>query len=77
MDNKIEQIKEILTQIGRGDIVSNCGDDDELVLSGTLDSMDLMAIVAKIEELKQDELDADLIEIENFASIKAMAEKLL
>ena len=69
MDNKIEQIKEILTQIGRG--------DDELVLSGTLDSMDLMAIVAKIEELKQDELDADLIEIENFTSIKAMAEKLL
>ena len=77
MDNKIEQIKEILTQIGRGDIVSNCGDDDELVLRGTLDSMDLMAIVAKIEELKQDELDADLIEIENFTSIKAMAEKLL
>ena len=29
MANKIEQIKEILNQIGSGDIVSNCADDDE------------------------------------------------
>jgi len=46
--------------------------DANLVRSGVIDSLDIMSIVAKLEEKYGIEIDGDDISIDNFASLQSI-----
>lgn len=70
----MKKIKELFKAIGKGDISEN---QDNLLSSGVIDSLDIMSLINEIEQ-KYGLLDVKFIEAENFesfASLKAMIDK--
>lgn len=73
----MNEIKELFSQIGRSDVDESM---DHLLSDGTIDSMDIMALVSAIEKAYKKPLSAEFITSENFesfASLKAMIEKAM
>lgn len=69
----MKQALELLKTIGKDDISL---DENLLISSGKLDSLDIMALVDAIEEKFGASLDADFIEKENFDSVEAIENML-
>lgn len=73
----MNEIKELFNQIGRDDVNESMG---ELLSSGIIDSMDIMALVAAIEKAYKKPLRAEFItneSFESFASLKDMIDKAM
>ena len=48
------------------------GPDDDLLLSGKIDSLGIVALIAFVEELRGAPIPAEDVTIENFATVSAM-----
>ncbi len=71
----IDRVRNIVLRTLDPDI-GDIGDDEELLLSGLLDSMAVVSITSELETHFQLEIPAMDITIENFESIAAMANYL-
>lgn len=67
------EIKALFAAIGREDLSEN---DEDLLSSGAIDSLDIMALIAEIEKLYKKSLRAEFIRAENFESFKALENML-
>ncbi len=69
----MEQIKQFFENIGRSDITSS---SNELLSQGILDSIDIMALIAEIENFYKRPLQADYIKPENFEDFETIKKML-
>ncbi|CAM2984426.1 phosphopantetheine-binding protein [Helicobacter burdigaliensis] len=65
----MQEIKQFFENIGKDSIDENM---DNLVKNGFIDSLDIMNLVAEIEQFYQTTLDFDDIVPENFESFKTI-----
>ena len=66
----MQEIQNLFNEIGRSDVTAGM---DELLTSGAIDSMDIMALVSAIEKLCKKPVSADLIESESFRNFETIA----
>lgn len=67
----MKEIQNLFNEIGRSDVTA---DMDELLSSGIIDSMDIMALVSAIEKLCRKPVNADFIESESFKNFSTIAQ---
>ena len=63
------EVKELFNQIGRDDIRE---DEKNLLSSGRIDSMDVMALVSAIENFCKKPVNADFVDTESFESFESI-----
>lgn len=64
------EVTELFNKIGRDDI---SGDEKNLLSSGRIDSMDVMALVSAVESLCKKPVNADFVDAESFESFESIA----
>ncbi|EGO0809468.1 acyl carrier protein [Campylobacter lari] len=65
----MENIKQMFINIGRSDIDEA---SENLLSSGIIDSIDVMALIAEIEKFYKKPLNAKFIKAENFENINSI-----